>query len=117
MDDLLTDHDDPEKRIAALEQQHDAATARRFVATAAPPSAQKMMKFTYLLVFGAMATLGLVNMALLLIGAVVGTQVFVQVGGPLVFIVFLLGAMPAFGAFRRRMHREKAVFVNVGSGG
>jgi sugar lactone lactonase YvrE len=117
MDDLLTDHDDPEKRIAALEQQHDAATARRFVASAAPPSTKQMMKYTYLLMFGAMATLGLVNMALLLIGAVVGTQVFVQVGGPLVFIVLLLGAMPAFGAFRRRMNREKTVRVDVGSDG
>src|ERR1700758_1866891 len=103
MDDLLTDHDDPEKRMAALEQQHGAAASRRFIATAAPPSTKQMMKYTYVLMFGAMAALGLVNMALVLIGAVVGTQVFVQVGGPLVFIAFLLGAMPAFGAFRRRM--------------
>src|ERR1700758_5797023 len=51
MDDLLADHDDPEKRIAALEQRHGAPAARRFEATVAPPSTKQMMKYTYLLIF------------------------------------------------------------------
>jgi sugar lactone lactonase YvrE len=117
MDDLLTDHDDPEKRIAALEQQQGAATARRFVASAAPPSTKQMMKYTYVLMFGAMASLGAVYMALFLVGAIVGSEAVMQIGGPVVFFAFLLGAMPAFGAFRRRMNREKTVLVDVGSGG
>src|SRR6201997_1805650 len=117
MDDLLTDHDDPEKRIAALEQRHGALAARRLEATAAPPSTKQMMKYTYLLMFGAMAALGAVYMALVLLGAIVGSNVFIHVGGPVVFIAFLLGVMPAFGAFRRRMNREKAVLVDVGSDG
>ena len=54
MDDLLTDHGDPEKRISDLEHQlaeqkrgadpaipHDAATSRRFVASADPPSTRR----------------------------------------------------------------------------
>src|ERR1700758_4818317 len=117
MDDLLTDHDDPEKRIAALEQRHGALAARRLEATAAPPSTKQMMKYTYLLMFGAMAALGAVYMALVLLGAIVGSNVFIHVGGPVVFIAFGVGAMPAFGAFRRRMNREKTVLVYVGSGG
>src|ERR1700739_2381597 len=111
MDDLLTDHDDPEKRIAALEQQHGAATARRFEATAAPPSTKQMMKDMYLLTFGAMAALGAAYMVVFLVGAIVGSEAVWQVGGAVVFFGFLLGAMPAFGAFRRRMNREKTVLV------
>jgi DNA-binding beta-propeller fold protein YncE len=117
MDDLLTDHDDPEKRIAALERQHGAAPSRRFEATAAPPSTKQMMKYTYVLMFGAMASLGAIYMALFLIGALVGSEAVMQVGGAVVLFAFLLGVMPAFAAFRRRMNREKAVLVDVGSGG
>jgi NHL repeat len=117
MDDLLTDHDDPEKRIAALERRHGAATARRFVASAAPPSTKQMMKYTYVLMFGGMASLGAIYMALFLVGAMVGSEAVMQVGGAVVLFAFLLGAMPAFGAFRRRMNREKTVLVDVGSGG
>ena len=76
-----------------------------------------MMKYTYLLMFGAMAALGAAYMALFLVGAIVGLETVWQVGGAVVFFGFLLGAMPAFGAFRRRMNREKTVLVDVGSGG
>ena len=59
MDNLLMDHEDPEKRIAHLERQlaapkrgadlppagaQDAAGSRRFVASAAAPSTKQMMK-------------------------------------------------------------------------
>jgi NHL repeat-containing protein len=115
MDDLLTDHDDPEKRIVDLERP--SASSRRFVASAAPPSTKQMMKYTYLLMFGAMASLGAINMTLVLLGALVGSEVPIQVGGPVVFIAFLLGAMPAFGAFQRRMNRPKQVLIDVGSDG
>ena len=75
------------------------------------------MKYTYMFMFGAMASLGAVYMALFLVGAIVGSEAVMQVGGAVVFFAFLLGAMPAFAAFRRRMNREKTVLVGVGSGG
>ncbi len=119
MDNLLTDHDDPEKRVADLEPAgpQDAVASRRFVTSAAPPSTKQMMKYTYVLMFGAMAGLGLVNMTLLLIGSVLGSEKVWQVGGPVVFVAFLLGVMPAFGAFQRRLNRAKTVLVDVGSDG
>jgi DNA-binding beta-propeller fold protein YncE len=132
MDKLLTDHGDPEKRIADLEHRlaertgraeplpaspPDAAPARRFVASAAPPSTKQMMKYTYLIMFGAMASLGLIYMALFLVGALVGAENVMKVGGFLVFMAFLVLAMPAFGLFQRRMNRKKTVLLDVGSGG
>jgi sugar lactone lactonase YvrE len=113
VENLLTDHDDPEKRIAHLERS--SAASRRFVASAAPPSTKQMMKYSYLLIFGVMASLGAVNMALLLIGSIVGSSAVWQVGGAVVFFTFLLGAMPAYGAFQRRMNRAKQVLIDVGS--
>ncbi|MGB9223196.1 hypothetical protein [Mycobacterium sp.] len=72
----LTDHGDPEKRIAELEHRlveqkrgaepptpHDAATSQRFVASAAPPTAKQTMKYTYVLTFAGMASLRAVYMA------------------------------------------------------
>ena len=132
MDNLLTDHDDPEKRIADLEHQlaqrkpgadlppaspHDAATSRRFVTSAAPPSTKQMMKYTYVLMFGAMTALGAINMTLLLIGSIVGSEKVWQIGGAVVFFAFLLGFMPGFRAFQRRVNREKTVLVDVGHDG
>ncbi len=78
VDNLLTDHDDPEKRIAALENRlaeqkrgadptpaisHDAATSRSFVASAAAPSTKQMMKYTYGFIFAGMALLGTLQAA------------------------------------------------------
>jgi len=133
MDNLLMDHEDPEKRIAHLERQlaapkrgadlppagaQDAAGSRRFVASAAAPSTKQMMKYTYVVMFGAMASLGAIYMALFLVGAIVGAEsVVMQVGGTVVFFAFLLGSMPAFGAFQRRVNRKKTVLVDVGSDG
>ena len=132
MDNLLTDHDDPEKRIADLEHQlaqrkpgadlppaspHDAATSRRFVTSAAPPSTKQMMKYTYVLMFGAMTALGAINMTLLLIGSIVGSEKVWQIGGAVVFFAFLLGFMPGFRALQRRVNREKTVLVDVGRDG
>src|ERR1700757_346516 len=117
MDNLLTDHDDPEKRVADLERQRATATSRRFVTSAAPPSTKQTMKYMFVLMFGVMAGLGLVNMTLLLLGSLLGSEKVWQVGGAVVFIAFLLGAMPAFGAFQRRLNRAKTVLVDVGREG
>jgi DNA-binding beta-propeller fold protein YncE len=132
MDNLLTDHGDPEKRIADLEHQlaerqrgadlppaspPDGAASRRFVASAAPPSTKQMMKYTYVVMFGVMASLGAVNMALLMIGSIVGSEAVWQVGGAVVFFAFLLGVMPAYGAFQRRMNRKRQVLIDVGTDG
>jgi streptogramin lyase len=132
MDKLLTDHGDPEKRIADLEHQlaernrgaalppagpPDVAASRRFVVSAAPPSTKQMMKYTYVVMFGGMAALGLIYMALFLVGALVGAEKVMQVGGFVVFMAFLLGAMPAYAMFQRRANRKKTVLVDVGSGG
>jgi sugar lactone lactonase YvrE len=133
MDNSLIDQDDPEKRIADLEHQlaerkrgaglppagpHDTATARRFVAMAAPPSTKQMMKYTYVVMFGAMASLGAIYMALFLVGALLGTtDTVMKVGGPVVFFAFLLGAMPAYAMFQRRVNREKTVLIDVGAHG
>jgi sugar lactone lactonase YvrE len=133
MDKLLTDHGDPEKRIADLEHQlaerkrdadlppvgpPDAAASRRFVASAAPPSTKQMMKYTYLVMFGAMASLGAIYMALFLVGALLGAaDTVMKTVSPVVFFAFLFGAMPAYAMFQRRMNRKKTVLVDVGSGG
>ncbi|OBK47979.1 NHL repeat-containing protein [Mycobacterium sp. 1081908.1] len=132
MDKLLTDHGDPEKRIADLEHRlaertrgtelppaptRDAIPSRRFEVAAAPPSTKQMMKYTYLVIFGGMASLGLIYMALFLVGALVGAENVMKVGGFVVFLAFLVLAMPAFGMFQRRMNRKKAVLVDVGNGG
>lgn len=131
MDKLLTDHGDPEKRIADLEHQlaerkrgadvppssaTDASLSRRFVVSAAPPSTKQMMKYVYVLMFGAMATLGLVNITLLLIGSIVGSERVWQLGGAVFFIAFLLLAMPGFRVFQRRMNRDKTVLLDVEGG-
>src|SRR5437764_8560776 len=101
MDKLLTDHGDPEKRIADLEHRlaartraagpppsgpQDAGPSRRFVASAAPPSTKQMMKYTHLVTFAGMAALGLIYMALFLIGALVGADNVMKVAG---FVVSL----------------------------
>ncbi|OBA73659.1 hypothetical protein A5641_04700 [Mycobacterium sp. 1554424.7] len=132
MDKLLTDHGDPEKRIADLEHRlaertrgaepppaspSDAGPSRRFAASAAPPSTKQMMKYTYLIMFGGMAALGLINMTLFLVGAASGAENVIKAGGFVVFMAFLVLAMPAFGLFQRRMNRKKTVLLDVGSGG
>jgi hypothetical protein len=133
MDDLLTDHGDPEKRIADLEHRlaeqkrgadlppagpPDAAASRRFVVSAAPPSTKQMMKYTYVVMFGAMASLGAIYMALFLIGALLGAaDTVMKVVSPVVFFAFLFLAMPAYTLFQRRVNRKKTVLVDVGSGG
>ena len=108
MDDLLSDRGDP----PASPHQ-----ARRFAASAAPPSTKQMMKYTYLLMFGGMASLGAIYMALFMLGALLGAEDVMKIGGAVVFFAFLLLAMPAFAMFQRRMNREKAVLVDVGRDG
>src|SRR5215471_6061250 len=108
----LTDHEDPEKRIADLE-----AGSRCFEALAAPPSTNQMMKYTYVYMFAGIAVLGAIYMALFMIGAVLGSEMVWQVGGPIVFVGFLLSAMPLYGLFQRRLNREKKVLLYLGSDG
>ncbi|OBK57962.1 hypothetical protein A5656_00130 [Mycobacterium gordonae] len=128
MDKLLIDHGDPEKRIADLEQllaerqrgaarppaPHDGAESRRFVASGAPPSTKQMMKYTQLFMLGGMAALGLIYMVLFLAGAFLDAEDMMKIFGAVVFMAFLLLAMPAFGMFQRRMNREKTVLVDLG---
>lgn len=119
MDDVLTDHEDPEKRIADLERrltESDAPGSRRFVVASAPPSTKQMMKYVYLLMFGAMASLGLIYMLLFLIGALLGADDVMKIGGFIAFMAFLLLVMPAFAMFQRRVNRAKTVVIDVGSG-
>ncbi|OBK53541.1 hypothetical protein [Mycobacterium kubicae] len=132
MNDVLTDHGDPEKRIADLDHQRadrnraagllpsgpqDAAPSRRFLISAAPPSSRQMMKYTNLMMLGAMASLGVIYLLLFWVGALLDAESVMQVGGFVVFIAFLLLAMPAFGLFQRRMNRKKTVVVDIVSGG
>ena len=132
MDNLLTDHGDPEKRIADLEHRlaeqkraadlppaspHDGAASRRFVASAAPPTTKQMMKYTYVVIAVAMASLGAVYMALFLVGALLGSTSVMQVGGTVVFFAFFLLAIPGYAAFQRRVNRKKTVLLDVGSDG
>ena len=53
MGNSLTDHEDPEKRIADLE-----ARVAPFRGVRAPPSTKQMMKYTYVYMFAGMAALG-----------------------------------------------------------
>lgn len=121
MDDSLIDQDDPKKRIADLEHQladrkrfAAQSPSRQFVASAAPPSTKQMMKYTYVLMFGGIASLGAMYMALFLVGALVGSDNVMTVGGTVVFIAFFLLAMPAYAAFQRRVNRAKKVLIDVG---
>jgi hypothetical protein len=132
MENLLTDQDDPEKRIADMEHQlaeqqrgadlppagpHDAATSRRFVASSAPPTTKQMMKYTYVFMFAGMALLGAGQGVLLLVGASLDSDIIFQVGGAALFFTFLLLALPSYAAFQRRINREKKVLVCVTSDG
>jgi DNA-binding beta-propeller fold protein YncE len=125
MDNLLTDQGDPEKRIADLEhhlaeQRRGAdlpATSRSFVASAAPLTTKQMMKYTHLFSTAAIALIGALEAAVVLVGAIVDSHIFMQVGGAVVFFSFLLLAMPAYGAFQRRLNREKKVPLRVASDG
>lgn len=121
MDDSLIDQDDPEKRIADLEHQFAErkrfaaqSPSRQFVASAAPPSTKQMMKYTYVVMFGGIASLGAINMALFMVGALVGSENVMKVGGTVAFIAFFLLAMPAYAAFQRRVNRPKKVLIDVG---
>ena len=107
MDTVLTDQGDP----------HDAAASRRFVVSAAPPSTRQMMKYTYLIMFGGMASLGAIYMALFLVLALLGAEDVMGIACAVVFFAFLLLAMPAYAMFQRRLNRDKQVLVDVGSGG
>jgi sugar lactone lactonase YvrE len=126
------DRDDPEKRIADLENQlavqtrgadlppespHDDTLMRRFVATAAPPTTKQMMRYSSGLFLMAMASLGVINMALLLGGSLLGSEKVWQMGGAAVFMTFLVLAMPAYGLFQRRVNREKKILIDVRSAG
>jgi hypothetical protein len=124
--------DDPEQRIADLERQlveHkadadlpqlrtlDTAASRRFVATAAPPTTKQMMRYTQAFFAVAIASLGVIYMALFLIGAIVGSTAVMQVGGTVAFFGFFLLAMPVYAAFSRRINREKTVLLDVRTDG
>jgi DNA-binding beta-propeller fold protein YncE len=126
------DRDDPGQRVADLEHQlaepkrgadlppaspPDAATARRFVATAAPPTTKQMMKYAYLGIAVGFASLGAMYMALSMVGAILGSTTVIQVGSAVVFFAFLVLAMPAYVVFQRRINREKTVLVCVTSDG
>ncbi|WP_051574541.1 NHL repeat-containing protein [Mycobacterium sp. URHB0044] len=130
MSNRLIDQDDPEKRAADLEHQFSEskrgvdlsqaappgeATARRFVAFAAPPTAKQMMKYVYLLTALATASLAAINMALLLGGSILGSERVWQDGGAVVLVAVMLLARPAYSAFQRRMYRGKKILVDVGS--
>lgn len=117
----MIDQDDPEKRIADLEHQLAGrnrfaaqSPSRQFVASAAPPSTKQMMKYTQVVMFGGIASLGAIYMALFMIGALVGSENVMKVGGTVVFIAFFLLAMPAYAAFHRRVNRAKKVLIDVG---
>jgi hypothetical protein len=93
MGNSLTDHEDPEKRIADLEHRlaernrdaPGAPASRRFEASAAPPSTRQMMKYANVYMFAGMAALGVIYMALFMIGALLGAEKVMQVGGAVVW--------------------------------
>jgi DNA-binding beta-propeller fold protein YncE len=131
-DDLLMNGDDPEQRIADLERRLaepksgaerppvgtlDEETSRRFLAIAAPPTTKQMMKFTGTFFTVAIASLGVLYMALFLVGAIVGSTAVMQIGGTVVFFGFFLSAMPVYAALNRRMNRDKTVLVCAGGDG
>ncbi len=111
MDNLLTDHDDPEKRIAELEQ------SRSFVASAAAPTTKQMMKYTSGFMFAGMALLGTLQAAAALVGALLGSETVMQVGAGAALIAFFLLVFPSYAAFQRRMNREKKMLVCVTNDG
>jgi hypothetical protein len=134
MDKLLTDQGYSEKRIADLEHQlaeqkggadlppaspHDSATSRtsrRFVAFCAPPTTKQMMKYTYVCIAVGIGLVGALQGGMVLLGAILDSEIVMQVGGAAVFFAFLLFAFPAYAAFQRRMNRGKKLLVCVGSG-
>ncbi len=73
------------------------------------------MTYTYVFLFGCVASLGLFSSALILLGTTLGSERVRQIVGAVVFFAFLLGIMPAFGAFQRRVNRARTVHVDVGS--
>ena len=91
--------------------------SRRFLASAASPSTKQMMKYTYLFIVAAIASLGGLYMALFMIGAIVGSDRVWQVGSAVVFLAFMLLWRPGYAAFQRRINRDKKVVVEVGSDG
>ncbi|OBG38851.1 hypothetical protein [Mycobacterium sp. E3198] len=117
----MIDQDDPEKRIADLEHRLAGRSSgaaqspsRQFVASAAPPSTKQMVKYTNVAMFGGIASLGAIYMALFMVGALAGSDKVMKVGGTVVFIAFFLLAMPAYAAFQRRVNRPKKVLIDVG---
>lgn len=111
MENLLTDHDDPKKRIA------DAATSRRFVACAAAPTSKQMKKYTSGFMFAAMALLGTLQALAALVGALLWSETAMQVGAAAALIAFFLLAFPSYALFQRRMNRDKKMLVCVTSDG
>jgi hypothetical protein len=118
---------DPEERIAERDDQLaepkrpaqvlQASPSRRFLASAAPPTTKQLMAYTYLFMLAGMAALGTVNIALVTLGGLRGSGGFWKVGGAVAFVAFLFLARPAYGAFQRRINREKKMSVDVGSDG
>jgi len=107
---------DPEKHVAELEHrlvEPTGAASHPFVAFAAPPTTKQMMKYTSVCIFAAIALLGGVNAALLLLGSIVGSERLWQVGSAVLYAALLLLARPAFAAFQRRIYRGKKVLIGV----
>ena len=113
MDKLLTDQGDPEKPAGG----DDATASRSFVATAAAPTTKQMMRYTSRFILAGIGLLGLLQGAVVLVGAIVGWPSAMQVGGGVIFFGFLLLGFPAYAAFQRRIYRDKKMLVEVGGDG
>ena len=90
--------------------------SRRFVASATSNTGQ-MMKYTFLFILGAMAALGVVNLVLFIIGALLDARAVTKIGSAVTFCAFLVIAMPAYAAFSRRVNRPKQVLIDVTGAG
>lgn len=92
-------------------------TTCRFVAFVAAPTTKQMMKHTYVFIAAAIALVGGLEAVAFLVGAVVGSETVMQLGGGVAFFSFLLLTMPAYAAFHRRMNRARLVDVRFGDDG
>ncbi len=110
MDNLLTDHDDPEEPSA---DAAESAQSRRFVASVAPPTAKQMTKYTSGLMLGGMALLGTLQATAALAGALLGSEAVMKVIAGAAFIAFFLLAFPSYAWFQRRINREQKMLICV----
>lgn len=85
----------------------------RFAAFASAPTTKQMMRYTYLFVFGAMASIAVINMLLYLVASLTDAMGVIKIGSALVFFAFLFAAMPSYAAFQRRLNRPKLVLIDV----